>query len=228
MRENILVKTGPQVRQGAATRRLREVSSAQRVCKARSSKDSHKKAYTLDVVASTQRRRALAARATVVEQSGATAGADYSPTPRPSGVCVHDPSQRGRRKAIRELKTLSSPMQCSPHWAPQAAAPRAVPALTNYLTARGQGRPRTIRCRASSNERAPQTSERWHILVVLACSAGKQRIRAAAHCDVVERYAIQDCQGHGGQRIDLLGGRSGSANVWRDRDMPSGHATRRL
>jgi nitrite reductase (NADH) large subunit len=158
-----------------------------------------------------------------------TAGSDYSVTPKLKPICAcTDRTHQETRDAIRNhhLLTIASAMHFLEWRTPNGCA-TCRPALNYYLISTW---PREAQDDPQSrfiNERAHANIQKDGTFSVVPRMWGGEtnasELRRIA--DVVERYRIPTVKVTGGQRIDLLGvRREDLPSVWRDLDMPSGHA----
>jgi nitrite reductase (NADH) large subunit len=158
-----------------------------------------------------------------------TAGADYSATPKQKPMCGCTDHTHGEvRRAIREHKllTIADTMQFMEWRTPNGCA-NCRPGLNYYLISTW---PHEVKDDPQSrfiNERAHANIQKDGTFSVVPRMWGGEtnasELRRIA--DVVEKYRIPTVKVTGGQRIDLLGVRKEDLpNVWRDLDMPSGHA----
>jgi len=166
----------------------------------------------------------------LVEQIlASTLGGDYSATPAKKPICACTSySHEEVRAAIRENK-LTSLMAAMAfmEWATPNGCATCRPALNYYListwphAAKDDPQARFINERAHANIQKDGTYS-----VVPRMWGGitnASELRRIAN--VVDKYQIPTVKVTGGQRIDLLGVKKEDLqNVWRDLDMPSGHA----
>ena len=158
-----------------------------------------------------------------------TAGADYSSAPTKKALCAcTEHSHEEVRQAIREnhLLTIPETMRFLQWRTPNGCA-TCRPALNYYLIstwphqAKDDPQSRFINERAHANIQKDGTYS-----VVPRMWAGEttaSELRRIA--DVVDKYQIPTVKVTGGQRIDLLGVKKEDLpQVWKDLDMPSGHA----
>ena len=157
------------------------------------------------------------------------AGADYSAAPKQKPLCAcTDRTHAEVRKAIRDHKPLSigEALQLLDWRTPNGCA-SCRPALNYYLIstwpheALDDPQSRFINERAHANIQKDGTfSVVPRIWGGITSAAELRRI-----ADVVDKYCIPTVKVTGGQRIDLLGVKKRDLPaVWRDLDMPSGHA----
>jgi nitrite reductase (NADH) large subunit len=158
-----------------------------------------------------------------------TAGGDYSATPKTKPMCgCTDRTHQEARDAIKNQKllTIASVMQHL-EWRTPNGCSSCRPALNYYLLstwpheAKDDPQSRYINERSHANIQKDGTYS-----VVPRMWAGEttsSELRRIA--DVVDKYAIPTVKVTGGQRIDLLGVKKEDLRaVWKDLDMPSGHA----
>ncbi|WP_255745763.1 nitrite reductase large subunit NirB [Lysobacter sp. CFH 32150] len=166
----------------------------------------------------------------LVEQIlASTLGGDYSATPKKKPLCpCTEHSHEEVRTAIREehLVEMASAMRYLGWKTPDGCA-SCRPALNYYLLstwpheARDQPQSRFINERAHANIQKDGTYSVVPRMWGGVTNASELRRIA----DVVDKYRIPTVKVTGGQRIDLLGVRKEDLQgVWRDLDMPSGHA----
>jgi nitrite reductase (NADH) large subunit len=158
-----------------------------------------------------------------------TAGGDYSPGPKVKALCdctehTHDEV----RRTIREQHLLSpdAAMKMMAWRTPNGCA-KCRPALNYYVLstwpreAQDDPQSRFINERAHANIQKNGTFS--VVPRIWGGSTSAAELRRIA--DVVDKYQIPTVKVTGGQRIDLLGVRKQDLPaVWRDLDMPSGHA----
>ncbi len=159
----------------------------------------------------------------------ATAGADYSPTPKTRPLCAcTDRTHAEVRKAIRELKLLSVTDAMSMlDWRTERGCATCRPAINYYLISTWPGEAKDDPLSRFVNERAHANIQKDGTFSVVPRMFGGVTSAAELRriADVVDKYAIPTVKVTGGQRIDLLGvQKENLQNVWRDLGMPSGHA----
>ncbi len=159
-----------------------------------------------------------------------TLGGAYAPQPnlnKPMCPCT-DLTHEEVRKAIREehLLTIPGVMEFLVWRAPNGCA-SCRPALNYYLLstwpheAQDDPQSRFINERAHANIQKDGT----YSVVPRMFGGVTDAAQLRRIADVAEKYAIPTVKVTGGQRIDLLGVRKDKLReVWRDLDMPSGHA----
>ena len=209
-----------------------EVCGCNGVCKGAIVKAiREQKLYTLDEVRKHTKASSSCGSCTgLVEQIlVTTAGADYSAAPKQKAVCGctgHTHSEV--RQAIRELKPLSglAAMKLLSWTTPNGCA-TCRPALNYYVLSTWPHEAQDDPQSRYINERAHANIQKDGTFSVIPRMWGgvtdSSELRRIA--DVVDKYQIPTVKVTGGQRIDLLGVRKEDLPaVWRDLDMPSGHA----
>ncbi len=158
-----------------------------------------------------------------------TAGGDYSAAPQKKAMCgCTDASHADARKAIRDHHWLTSKQVFEGlGWRTPNGCSSCRPAVNYYLIstwpkeAQDDPQSRFINERSHANIQKDGTysvvPRMWGGLTTPA------ELRRIA--DVAEKYNVPTVKVTGGQRIDLLGiKKEDLQNVWKDLDMPSGHA----
>jgi nitrite reductase (NADH) large subunit len=209
-----------------------EVCGCNGVCKGTIVKAiREQKLYTLeDVRKHTKASSSCGSCTGLVEQLLiSVAGADYSSAPKQKAMCgCTDRTHADVRKAIRDEKVLSilDAMRLL-GWRTPSGCASCRPALNYYLLstwpheAQDDPQSRFINERAHANIQKDGTFSVVPRIWGGITSASELRRIA----DVVDKYAIPTVKVTGGQRIDLLGVKKQDLPaVWRDLDMPSGHA----
>ncbi len=157
------------------------------------------------------------------------AGGDYSPAPKAKALCdCTEHTHEEVRRTIREQHLLSvdAAMKMMAWRTPDGCA-KCRPALNYYVLSTW---PREARDDPQSrfiNERAHANIQKNGTFSVVPRMWGGTTSAAELRriADVVDKYQIPTVKVTGGQRIDLLGVRKEDLPaVWRDLDMPSGHA----
>jgi len=209
-----------------------EVCGCNGVCKGRivaTIKD--KGLFTLDDVRRHTKASSSCGSCTgLVEQIlAATLGGDYSAAPKQKPICAcTERSHADVRAAIRDehLTERAATMRYL-GWKSANGCATCRPALNYYLIsawpreARDEPQSRFINERAHANIQKDGTYSVVPRMWGGVTSAAELRRIA----DVVDKYAIPTVKVTGGQRIDLLGVKKEDLpGVWRDLDMPSGHA----
>ena len=159
----------------------------------------------------------------------ATAGADYSPTPKVKPVCAcTEHTHLEVRQAIRDLKLLSVPqVMRALNWKTSHGCQTCRPALNYYLISTWPGEAKDDPQSRFVNERSHANIQKDGTFSVVPRMWGGETTAAELRriADVVDKYRIPTVKVTGGQRIDLLGVKKEDLPaVWRDLDMPSGHA----
>ena len=190
-----------------------------------------RKLFTLDEVRKHTKASASCGSCTgLVEQILMfTAGADYSASPKTKPLCACTEHTHAQvRQAIRaqHLLTISSAMQFLEWRTPNGCA-TCRSALNYYVLS-------TWPREASDDPQSRYINERAHANIqkdgtfsvvprMWGGTTTSSELRRIA--DVVDKYQIPTVKVTGGQRIDLLGVKKADLpGVWRDLDMPSGHA----
>ncbi len=159
----------------------------------------------------------------------ATAGADYSATPRTKPLCVCTERTHAEvKQAIKAQHLLTiADTQRFLEWRTPNGCATCRPALNYYLLttwpreAQDDPQSRYINERAHANIQKDGTFS--VIPRMWGGTTSAHELRKIA--DVVDKYQIPTVKVTGGQRIDLLGVKKADLpGVWRDLDMPSGHA----
>jgi nitrite reductase (NADH) large subunit len=157
------------------------------------------------------------------------AGADYSSAPKMKPVCgCTDRTHAEVRIAIRQHRLLS--IAAAMHfleWRTPNGCATCRPALNYYLISTWPNEAQDDPQSRFINERAHANIQKDGTFSVVPRMWGgvtnSSELRRIA--DVVDKYSIPTVKVTGGQRIDLLGVRKDDLpKVWRDLDMPSGHA----
>ncbi|MDE2136739.1 MAG: nitrite reductase large subunit NirB [Gammaproteobacteria bacterium] len=158
-----------------------------------------------------------------------TAGGDYSPAPQAKPLCeCTEHTHEEVRRTIREQHLLSADaaMKMMAWQTPNGCA-KCRPALNYYVLstwpreAQDDPQSRFINERAHANIQKNGTFS--VVPRIWGGSSSAAELRRIA--DVVDKYQIPTVKITGGQRIDLLGVKKEDLPaVWRDLDMPSGHA----
>jgi len=156
-------------------------------------------------------------------------GSDYSAAPTMKAICgCTDKTHAEARTAIREQKLLSIPhVMTYLNWRTPDGCATCRPALNYYLLS-------TWPHEASDDPQSRFVNERMHANIqkdgtfsviprMFGGITNSSELRRIA--DVADKYAIPMVKVTGGQRIDLLGAKKEDLpGIWRDLDMPSGHA----
>ena len=159
----------------------------------------------------------------------ATAGGDYSAAPKTKPMCgCTERTHQEARDAIRGQHLTSIPdVMAFLEWRTPNGCATCRPALNYYLISTW---PKEVRDDPQSrfiNERAHANIQKDGTFSVIPRMWGGEtnssELRRIA--DVVDKYKIPTVKVTGGQRIDLLGVKKQDLPaVWKDLDMPSGHA----
>ncbi len=158
-----------------------------------------------------------------------TAGGDYSPAPKAKALCgCTEHTHEEVRRTIREQHLLSADAAMKMMaWGTPNGCAKCRPALNYYVLSTW---PREAQDDPQSrfiNERAHANIQKNGTFSVVPRMWGGSTSAAELRriADVVDKYQIPTVKVTGGQRIDLLGVRKEDLPaVWRDLDMPSGHA----
>ena len=158
-----------------------------------------------------------------------TAGGDYSASPKVKPMCgCTDHTHAEARAAIRdhELLTIPAVMKFLEWRTPNGCA-SCRPAINYYLLSTWPHRAKDDPQSRYINERAHANIQKDSTYSVIPRMWGgvttADELRRIAN--VVDKYKIPTVKVTGGQRIDLLGVKKEDLPaVWRDLDMPSGHA----
>jgi len=159
----------------------------------------------------------------------ATAGGDYSTTPKKKGMCgCTDHSHGDVREAIRQLHLLTiADTQRALSWRTPNGCSSCRPALNYYLISTWPKEAKDDPQSRYINERSHANIQKDGTYSVIPRMWGGETTAAELRriADVVDKYRIPTVKVTGGQRIDLLGVRKEDLqDVWRDIGMPSGHA----
>lgn len=158
-----------------------------------------------------------------------TAGGDYSAAPKKKAMCgCTELSHQDVRDAIFREHLLSIP-QTMQHlgWKTPNGCASCRPALNYYLISSWPKEAPDDPQSRFINERAHANIQKDGSYSVIPRMWGGETSAAELRriADVVDKYRIPTVKVTGGQRIDLLGVRKEDLPaVWRDLDMPSGHA----
>jgi nitrite reductase (NADH) large subunit len=156
-------------------------------------------------------------------------GAGYAPAPKEKPVCgCTDLTHAEVRRAIRERKLLSIPAAMAYlEWRTPNGCATCRPALNYYLVSTWPHEAEDDPQSRFINERAHANIQKDGTYSVVPRMWGgitnASELRRIA--DVVDKYRVPMVKVTGGQRIDLLGVKKEDLpRVWKDLDMPSGHA----
>lgn len=159
----------------------------------------------------------------------ATAGGDYSATPKTRPLCAcTEHGHQAVRDAIRTHRLLSiSAVMRFMDWRSPDGCASCRPAINYYLISTWPGQARDDPQSRAINERSHANIQKDGSYSVVPRMWGGEtsadELRRIA--DVADKYRIPTIKITGGQRIDLLGVRKEDlVGVWRDIGMPSGHA----
>ncbi len=158
-----------------------------------------------------------------------TAGGDYSATPRLKPICAcTEHGHQAVRDAIREQKYLSTgAVFAGMGWRTPNGCATCRPAVNYYLISTWPKEARDDPQSRFINERSHANIQKDGTYSVIPRMWGGETNAAELRriADVVDKYQIPTVKVTGGQRIDLLGVKKEDLQaVWRDLDMPSGHA----
>ena len=158
-----------------------------------------------------------------------TAGGDFSATPKLKPVCAcTEHGHQAVREAIRDhhLVTIADTLSFLEWRTPNGCA-TCRPALNYYLISTWPHEARDDPQSRLINERSHANIQKDGTYSVVPRMWGGETSAAELRriADVVDKYQIPTVKVTGGQRIDLLGVKKEDLiAVWRDLDMPSGHA----
>ena len=158
-----------------------------------------------------------------------SAGGDYSAQPAKKAICgCTDHSHDNLRRTIREQKLLSVPdAMAFLEWRTPNGCATCRPALNYYLISTWPKEALDDPQSRYINERAHANIQKDGTFSVIPRMWGGETTPAELRriADVAEKYEIRTVKVTGGQRIDLLGAKKEDLPaIWRDLDMPSGHA----
>lgn len=158
-----------------------------------------------------------------------TAGGDYSEAPKKKAMCgCTDHTHQEVRDAIKQEHLLSIPaVQAFMNWRTPNGCASCRPALNYYLLSTFPKEAKDDPQSRFINERSHANIQKDGTYSVIPRMWGGQtnsgELRRIA--DVVDKFNIPSVKVTGGQRIDLLGVKKEDLPaVWRELDMPSGHA----
>ncbi len=187
--------------------------------------------FTLDEVRKHTKASASCGSCTgLVEQLlMATAGGDYSATPKMKPMCgCTDHGHQAVRDAIRTSKLLTiADVFRFMEWKTPNGCASCRPAVNYYLISTWPKEAKDDPQSRFINERSHANIQKDGTYSVIPRMWGGEttadELRRIA--DAVDKYKIPTVKVTGGQRIDLLGVKKEDlVNVWRDIGMPSGHA----
>jgi nitrite reductase (NADH) large subunit len=209
-----------------------EVCGCNGVCKGtivRSIKD--KGLFTLDDVRKHTKASSSCGSCTgLVEQLlMATVGGDYSPAPKTKPMCgCTEYAHQAVRDAIRDQHLLSIPATMRAlEWRSPNGCATCRPALNYYLISTWPHEAKDDPQSRFINERAHANIQKDGTFSVIPRMWGGETTSSELRriADVVDKYQIRTVKVTGGQRIDLLGVKKQDLPaVWKELDMPSGHA----
>jgi nitrite reductase (NADH) large subunit len=209
-----------------------EVCGCNGVCKGKIVKTIREKGlFTLEEVRKHTKASASCGSCTgLVEQILMfTAGGDYSAAPKKKAICgCTEHSHQEVREAIRDNKLLTKEAVFEfMQWRTPNGCATCRPAVNYYLIsawpkeAQDDPQSRYINERAHANIQKDGTFSVIPRMWGGETNAGELRRIA----DVVDKFKIPTVKVTGGQRIDLLGVKKEDLHqVWKELDMPSGHA----
>jgi nitrite reductase (NADH) large subunit len=156
-------------------------------------------------------------------------GSDYSASPKAKPMCgCTERTHKEVRDAIRMHKLLSIPkVQNFLEWKTPNGCATCRPALNYYLLSTWPHQAKDDPQSRFINERSHANIQRDGTYSVIPRMWGGETTASELRriADVVDKFKIPTVKVTGGQRIDLLGVKKEDLPaVWRDLDMPSGHA----
>ncbi len=159
----------------------------------------------------------------------ATAGGDYSATPKTKPLCAcTDHGHQAVRDAIATHRLLTvAAVFAFMEWKTPNGCASCRPAINYYLISTWPKLARNDPQSRLVNERGHANIQKDGTYSVVPRMWGGETSAAELRriADVVDKYRIPTVKVTGGQRIDLLGVKKEDlVNVWRDIGMPSGHA----
>ena len=158
-----------------------------------------------------------------------TAGGDYSSTPKKKALCgCTDQSHQDVREAIVEQKLLSiNGVYKALAWRTPNGCATCRPAVNYYLISSWPKQAQDDPQSRFINERSHANIQKDGTYSVIPRMFGGETTAADLRriADVADKYQVPTIKVTGGQRIDLLGVKKEDlVNVWKDLDMPCGHA----
>ncbi len=187
--------------------------------------------FTLDEVRKHTKASASCGSCTgLVEQLlMATAGGDYSATPKTKAMCgCTEHGHQAVRDAIRSNKLLKiADVFASLNWKTPNGCASCRPAVNYYLISTWPKEAKDDPQSRFINERSHANIQKDGTYSVIPRMWGGETSASELRriADVVDKYQIPTVKVTGGQRIDLLGVKKEDlVNVWKDIGMPCGHA----
>ncbi|HXE77736.1 MAG TPA: nitrite reductase large subunit NirB [Rhodanobacter sp.] len=187
--------------------------------------------FTLDEVRKHTKASASCGSCTgLVEQLlMATAGGDYSATPKKKALCgCTDHSHQEVRDAIKTHKLLAiADVFHFMEWRTPNGCSSCRPAVNYYLLSTWPKEAKDDPQNRYINERSHANIQKDGTYSVIPRMWGGETTASELRriADAVDKYKIPTVKVTGGQRIDLLGVKKEDLqNVWKDIGMPSGHA----
>ena len=158
-----------------------------------------------------------------------TAGGDYSATPKQKAMCAcTDCGHQEVRDTIRERHLVSAEsLRTTLAWRTPDGCASCRPAINYYLLSTWPKEAVDDPQSRYINERSHANIQKDGTYSVIPRMWGGETSAAELRriADVVDKYKVPTVKVTGGQRIDLLGIRKADLPaVWKDLDMPSGHA----
>ena len=158
-----------------------------------------------------------------------TAGGDYSATPKKKALCgCTDHSHQDVRDAIRNQKLLTvADTFKALNWKTPNGCATCRPAVNYYRISTWPKQAKDDPQSRFINERSHANIQKDGTYSVIPRMWGGETTASELRriADVVDKYQIPTVKVTGGQRIDLLGVKKEDlVAVWKDLDMPSGHA----
>jgi len=159
----------------------------------------------------------------------ATAGGDYSAAPKQKAMCgCTDRGHQEVRDAIRDRHLVkAADVRTALGWRTPDGCASCRPALNYYLLSTWPKEAVDDPQSRYINERSHANIQKDGTYSVIPRMWGGETSAAELRriADVVDKYKVPTVKVTGGQRIDLLGIRKADLPaVWKDLDMPSGHA----
>ena len=209
-----------------------EICGCNGVCKGAIVKGiQDKKLFTLDEVRRHTKASSSCGSCTgLVEQIlMSVAGGDYSAAPKLKTLCgCTERTHAEVRQAVRDQRLLSIPdVMRVLEWRTPNGCATCRPALNYYLLSTWPKEAQDDPQSRFINERAHANIQKDGSYSVIPRMWGGETSASELRriADVVDKYQIRTVKVTGGQRIDLLGVQKADLPaVWRDLDMPSGHA----